>query len=214
MGFEQGYTRKNLLKRRAEEISFNNLVNQLTRQKHITKTEAREIALERLKQRRRNALKFESSIVDIQEKEEEKRLARIRRAEKEKARLQEVRKGILQRQRARYSIREAKKRKLEEKETQQHIRESMRRIPRERDTIGTELTTFEGRVSRFLEPLRYGVSTAQKLTGKSWRMILTGRNGLLNQLNIWYDKKQRFMSIGQKKRYQRLIARLRSLRGA
>jgi len=210
MGFNEAYARKDLLRRQVEESAFNDLVRKLVIQKSITKQEAIGIASERLQERRRNALKLEDYIGGIQQAEEEKRLAGIRRADTLKAKAERERIEAQGRERIRNSIWEVKKRTLETQYTQDLIRMSLMGAPRQADVVGTELSAFEGRVNRFLETLQYGILNAQKLTGKPRFMLIAERNGLLGKLSIWFNQKQGFMNPGQIRVYRNLVNRLSS----
>jgi len=210
MSFEEAYTRKEFLREQIEETKFNNLVRELVRQKHITRAEAERIAQDILRERRYNALKVEDYIAAQRAYEEEKRLAAIRRAEALKAKLRKERLEAIKRDEIRHNIRMLKKKKLEEKYKAQLIKEALATIPRRTDVLGRELENFEGRVNRFLEPLKYGILTAQKLTGKPRRMFINERAGLLNEMGRWFDKWYNYLSPEQRKRYYALVNRLTS----
>lgn len=208
MGFEEGYTRKNLLRKRVEETSFNNLVRKLAKQKHITKSEAEKIAWDRLKERRYNALKVEDYISTGRQHREEKRLAGIRRAQTLKAEIRKKKIAEKKREKTRRSIKVAKQRKLEEKYKTQLIQEAMRAIPRQTDVIGRDLARFEGRINEFLETLKYGMPTAEKLTGKPVRMIKAEKKGILVKLSNWAKTRWKYMSLKQRKKFQNLVKRI------
>ena len=208
MSFEEAYTRKEFLREQIEETKFNNLVRELARQKHITRAEAERIAQDILRQRRYNALKVEDYIATQRAREEEKRLAAIRRAEAIKAKLRKEKLEEIERDKIRRKIKALRKKKLEEKYKAQLIKEALAAIPRRNDTIGRELENFEGRINRFLETLKYGMLTAQKLTGKPARMILSEKRSLAIKLSEWAKERWAYMTAEQKRKYNELIKRL------
>ena len=210
MNFQEAYTKKEFLRKQIEETKFNNLVRELVRQKHITRAEAEKVAQDILRERRYNALKVEDYIATQRAREEEKRLAAIRRAEALKAKLEKEKLEEIERDRIRRKIKALRKKKLEEKYKAQLIKEALAAIPRRVDTLGRELENFEGKVNRFLEPLKYGILTAQKLTGKPRRMFINERAGLLNEMGRWFDKWYSYLSPEQRKRYYTLVDRLTS----
>ena len=210
MGFQEAYTDKGLLRQQVEQNAFNDLVLKLVIQKGITKIEAKRIATQRLQERQANAFKLQGYIVGLRKKEEDALVAEKRRMQTERIRIQREQIEAHQRERIRYSIREERRRKLEAEETKELIRQDMQGVPMQNDVIGTELVSFEAKINRFLEVLKYGILQAQRLTGQPACMFASQKTGLLNELGLWANKRLPYMSGLQKNKYMQLRGKLLS----
>jgi len=208
MSFEEAYTRKNLLRSQVEETKFNNMVRELMLCKKINRAQAERIVRNIIRERRANALIVEDYIGEQRRAEEEKRRAGIRWAQKRKVEIEKQIREIEEREKVRGSIKQLRQRSLEEKYKKQLIEQALAEIPRQKDIIGRELENFEGRINRFLEPLKYGMLMAQKLTGKPERMIRAEKQGILVSMSNWAKKRWAYMSPDQRAKFNTLVGRI------
>ena len=208
----ENVTRRDLLRYGVEEQTFNRIVRLLSEGKGYTRQQAEQIAKRILEERRRNYVALEEYFDSLEAKEYQERQKRILRAKAQRQKINRELMDRIRRDREAIQAQIQRERMLKERFREQLNREQQQKLIYSADFARHELARFEGMVNAFIEPLKYGISQAEKMTGKPRRMFLNQREALIQMLSEWFSRMSRFLSPDDIRKYRELIDKLTSVR--